>query len=446
MFAQSVTHRARHPGRGLRRVAAIVAAACAALAMGTPAGAMSRGPDLQIYYRSPVLVGAAEGVRIPVDVVCATAAGRACSATATVAAADPAGRWHSFTARARPGMIFDLSAPAARVASGPAGTGAVRFRVSARAADGRTASLPGGQGALRVYVAPRIHRAALGTIPFISRVHRTVVLRLPWGTGARSAGLSPGSEAATVGPSSFDVDARGRIFLLDPLQHRIAVFHGYRLVRQVPVSATPESDLAVGEDGAIHVASQAKGSISLVSLSAHGQTLERRRFARSILAELRTAGPRTFVHLLPLDAWVAASGGGRATRPGLPLRGGGFLLQSVVGRSVRLGIATRTDVRQPVEIDSRAPLGELALGAGDRRGGLWAVFRRFAPATGPDGRYVAVHVAPDGSIRQFAMPARTFADQRAFSQIRLGRDGHLYQLRTFPSGMRIVRYDIEEGS
>jgi hypothetical protein len=49
-------------------------------------------------------------------------------------------------------------------------------------------------------------------------------------------------------------------------------------------------------------------------------------------------------------------------------------------------------------------------------------------------------------MRRFAMPARTFADQRAFSQIRLGRDGRLYQLRTFPSGMRIIRYDIEGGS
>jgi hypothetical protein len=299
---------------------------------------------------------------------------------------------------------------------------------------------------LPLYVAHRIHRVALGAIPSVSRVHRTIVLRLPWGTGPRRAGLSPGNEAATVGPSSFDVDARGRIFVLDALQHRIAVFHRRRLVREIPVSATPESDLAVGEGGIIHVASQARGTISLEALSAAGRTLERRRIARSILGELRTAGARAYVHVLPLDGWRAASRPSGPVRPGLPLEGGGFLLQSVVGRSVRLGTATRNEVRRPVEIDSSAPLGELTLAARDRRGGVWAAVRQVAPAAGPDGRYMAVHITAGGSMRRFAMPARTFADQRAFSQIRLGRDGRLYQLRTFPSGMRIVRYDIEEGS
>jgi hypothetical protein len=44
------------------------------------------------------------------------------------------------------------------------------------------------------------------------------VLALPWGSGPMRAGLAPGNESATLGPSSFDVDAAGRIFLLDGLQ------------------------------------------------------------------------------------------------------------------------------------------------------------------------------------------------------------------------------------
>src|SRR5205823_5700393 len=42
------------------------------------------GPPLQVFSRPPVLVRAGEPVQIPVDVVCTTAAGRTCGATATL--------------------------------------------------------------------------------------------------------------------------------------------------------------------------------------------------------------------------------------------------------------------------------------------------------------------------------------------------------------------------
>ena len=51
------------------------------LAVGARAGgrgAVPRPPDLRAYYTAPVLVRSGERVVIPVDVVCATADGRAC--------------------------------------------------------------------------------------------------------------------------------------------------------------------------------------------------------------------------------------------------------------------------------------------------------------------------------------------------------------------------------
>ena len=49
----------------------------------TPSGRSTSGPAkyLEIYYTSPVLVRASERVLMPVDVVCATAEGRACAAS-----------------------------------------------------------------------------------------------------------------------------------------------------------------------------------------------------------------------------------------------------------------------------------------------------------------------------------------------------------------------------
>ena len=34
----------------------------------------------------------------------------------------------------------------------------------------------------------------------------------------------------------------------------------------------------------------------------------------------------------------------------------------------------------------------------------------------------------------------------AYSRFRLGADGNLYQLATFPDGTRILRYDLGEGA
>jgi hypothetical protein len=439
---------AKKRARGaVRRAPAVVLIAVALTMLPQAAAPASGGTDrgeLRIYYRSPVLVRAGERVRMPVDVVCTRPDGRTCRATVTLSTTDRTGPWRSHSASARPQVQFDLTRPAVRAAPPSVGSGVVSFRLMARAAGGWSRSLPARPGSLRLYVAAAMRRVATRDIPFAPERSR-VVMRLPWGTGPYRAGLSPGNEAATVGPSSFDVDERGTIYVLDALQHRVAVFRGRRLVRQIPLPVSPESDIAVDEDGTIHVASQRGGRILVRSLSASGHSLQRLDLGPGILGEIRAPGARPYVHLFPLDAWVTGNRPHAGPAAGIPVRRGGLLLQSIVGRTVRLGVARGDRLVRAVELDSRAPLGELALADRDGRGGLVVVFRELAGADA-DGRYLVVHLAADGSMRSFALPAETFADQRALSQIRMGRDGALYQLRTFQDGMRIVRYAMEAGS
>src|SRR5206468_5406179 len=65
------------------------------------AATASRPAVLEVFYTPPVLVRAGEAARIPVDVVCATAAGRPCGATVTFwARAAGAGPWRTATAHA----------------------------------------------------------------------------------------------------------------------------------------------------------------------------------------------------------------------------------------------------------------------------------------------------------------------------------------------------------
>jgi hypothetical protein len=268
-----------------------------------------------------------------------------------------------------------------------------------------------------------------------------VALYLPWGTGPRRAGLSPANQSATVGPPSFDVDRRGRIHLLDPLQRRIAVFDGARLVRQARV--TPASDLTVAADGTTFLATQRAGRVSAVSLTPSGRVLHRWRLGRGILAEIRGAGNRGLVHLLPLDAWLRLGAGRDEAASGLPQPSGSILLSSVVGRNVRLGLVRAGRVSEALELHSRRDVGELALAARDG-GGYLAVFRVLRHGPAPAEQFQVVRVGHGGRITSFAVPDRSFTEPMASSRFRLGADGNLYQLATFPDGMRILRYDLGE--
>src|SRR5438128_10423765 len=81
---------------------------------------------LEIYYSSPVLVRAGERVRMPVDVVCATARGRPCSTTVTLGTQVGSEPWSLLSAPAASGLQFDVTAPAARAVA-TATSASVRF-------------------------------------------------------------------------------------------------------------------------------------------------------------------------------------------------------------------------------------------------------------------------------------------------------------------------------
>src|SRR5438270_10061855 len=81
---------------------------------------------LEIYYTSPVLVRAGERVRMPVDVVCATASGRSCAATVTLGTRVNSEPWRLVSSPARQPLEFDLTGPASR-AVGSSESGSVSF-------------------------------------------------------------------------------------------------------------------------------------------------------------------------------------------------------------------------------------------------------------------------------------------------------------------------------
>jgi hypothetical protein len=394
-------------------------------------GAHDPVASLQVFSRSPVLVRTGERVHIPVDVVCATRSGRACSASASIAVQQGAS-WAHAIAVAHPSVRFGVSRAN--------WSGAVPFRIQATAG-GRVVSAP----SRRYYVTDDMPKVAVPPVAFGDVQQGTVALYLPWGSGPGQAGLVAGVEADTLGPSSFDVDRSGRIVLVDPALQKVSVYSNGRLVRdtRMPVGVRP--DVAFSDDGSAYVASPPvanRGLVIVRSVDASGQPGKAIPLGNpdDMLSEVRVAGSEAAVRVYPEDMWYPAGGGSPTS--GEPLGDGSQLLKVVDGSSVRLGTVVEGQVTNTVELDFSTSVGEIALARPDGSGGYWAVVHVSQDDPTPADQFQVVHVRSDLSVATFAAANQDYSDVVPMSKFRLGRDGNLYALQSSPDGIRIVRYDL----
>jgi hypothetical protein len=288
---------------------------------------------------------------------------------------------------------------------------------------------------------PAVH---LPAIPFGQYRRGQEVLFLPWGSGAASAGLSPGEEAATLGPSSFAVAPGGEIEIADVFHDRVLKFLGNKPIGETGLPMSPQTDLAVGADGRTFLASDlAIGTrrTEFASLAPSGAVESVTTYPGGLMDQVGTDGSAGFVHTLPVDAWTAFPGSNASGSPqtGLRLPEGGALLRAIVGRTVRLGVAFGARVTDAVEIASTGRLGDLAFAAPDGARGYVAVVRVLSPA---GSQYEVAHVHGDRSITAFAVPSAQFAGTMPHAMFRLGPDGALYQLRTRSDGVHVLRYGM----
>jgi hypothetical protein len=409
---------------------------------------------LEIYHTPPILVRAGESVPLPVHVVCATASGMACDAAVAIrVAAGGRAAWETARAPASSSLLFDLTRPVARSAPAGSGRGVLRYAIEARTGTGQTASMPaGGIGTpLSVYVTSDMPQVAVPSVPFGRVREGKTVLFLPWGTGPDRAGIALAPESATLGPSSFDVDPQGRIYVVDTLQARLAVFDGGRLVQETPVALGPQAALAVAPDGSSSLLDAPGREATVRFFGPDGAPDGTVALGPGIPAEIRAVGGRSFARVLPLDAWIDVGGfasgvggnGGAAgpPDPGMPLPDGRRLLR--IGRedSVRLGYGSPAGAEGAVELVSPVSFGDVALAEPDGAGGFWTVVRTWRSSPAAD-QYQVVHVSGGSVVSTFAVSSHGFVETPPSSRFRLGPDGNLYQLVTGSDGVRIVRFDL----
>jgi hypothetical protein len=425
-----------------------IVAAHSSLAVTAAASREARPASLELFAGSPVLVRAGEPVEIPVDAACSTSRGTSCPATVTLRIRRADGSWAVSNAPASSGLRFDVSRLAREAStSHPLGGAAVAYRIAARSGD-RSASLPASGAALHFYTVPELPAVAVAAAPFGQVETGDVVLYLPWGSGPDRAGLSPGLESSTMGPSSFDVDANGDIVLVDGLQRRLARFEGGALVGQVEVNAGPRGDVAVADDGGAFVSSTPAEDLPLITVThVDAQGEAGTPFAvgaiGNIPSELRTAGNEAYLDALPLDAWIPASpSAASGSFTGRPLDDGSQLLRVAEDDAVRLATLVDGQATDAVELLFQQHVGEIALAEPDGSGGYFAVVHLWQELPTAADQYQVIHVDAQHAVRSFAVTRQDFAEASPMSTFRLGGDGALYQLTSSSDGMRIVRYDL----
>jgi hypothetical protein len=400
---------------------------------------------LRIYYQSPVLVRAGERVMMPVQIVCATADGTACDASLSLGIRSGVGdAWRFHRVRLGSETTFDLSAPAARAAGSP-GAQSVALAFQAEAGGVVSSLPPGGVAPLKFYVAPKIRVVRVPTLPFGRVKAGRTVLTLPWGSGPRRVGLELGRESPTLGPSAFDVDRAGRVFLLDALQGRVAQFSGARLVREWAIPAEPSSDLAVAGDGTVYVTRRVGGQVRVARRTRSGRDRGTVSLGPALLSQLEAGASSAFAELLPMDAWarVPATGSPVLTAiAGRPIRSNERLLRVGNERFVRLGLVRSERVKAAVELRTSRRFGEVALAEAFGSAGYVVVVRIWRPNPASD-QFQVIRVSNGRVAESFAISSRTFAASQPLSRFRMGRDGRLYQLVSGPAGIRIVQFDLK---
>jgi len=442
--------------RRRRRIAAAAAGAAAGVAAAAGVlAATSRAvgtraavaPErVEATHLPPLLRPAGEPVTLRYDVYCVGSAEppATCDAGGTVyVRPDGAGSFQAFPLALDPGAVEGRYA--ARVPDALASVGFSYYAVLRDRRSGVSTMLPvGAPAALERSI-------ALGSstlvVPLGAHVFGSTLIAdarvasARWGDGLGEVGLEEqGPDATPIGASAFDVDASGRVTVLDEA-HR-------RLLRWAPGVSSPQA-VPVAIAGTIaDIASGRRGTTYVLETAGHGAGAVLRTFApggdeRSAIdvgwqaAAVQTAAGGPVVLEPQSGRWLAA--GASPSGIGRPVDGG---LHVVVDRAaadeVRVAMTTESGaVVRAWRIQSETPLAEVQLAQplADR---LVVVLRVYDDS---HAEFAVLVLGAHGLERQFSLEAADWAETAPFGRFRLA-GGALYRLGSTPAGIFVDRFDL----
>jgi hypothetical protein len=272
-----------------------------------------------------------------------------------------------------------------------------------------------------------------------------------WGSDTGQAGLAGSRELGFVGPSAFDVDAAGRITLLDQVNRRAQRWSRGR-AETIPLAVTGGlADFAVEPDGSLDVLEppdRLNRSPVLRSFHADGSVRWVQQLADRTWAKLDVGPDGPVVQQQPSEQWRPVADGGRALgraaqaaggRTGRPQSGGRELVvERHGGAELRIAEVEGAAVIRSWRIDSSTPLGEVQLAEpmGSR---IVIVAKTYTDDRSED---VVLVLDRAGIVQRFSAEPHEWAESAPLARFRLAGSS-LYQLGSAPSGAFVDRFDLE---
>jgi len=415
-------------------------------------------------HRPPLLTLAGERVRLRYDIYCTAPdgdpeSGAPCDAGGTVYAR-PIGAvaWEALPLRldewAEEGR-YGVDLPEG-LADAPAGF--EYYAVLRNEANGVSMTLPAGgeESPQRSTPLGSATLVNLGTHAFgetASAAER--VFSAPWGSGTTEVGLEGGRQATPIGPAAFDVDARGRVALLDQVNRRLLhIDPGVGRASAVPLAIDGTlADMSVDDDGSVYVlesTGRAAGRPPLLrAFDRAGRALTSVELAERTAAQVRVGPEGPVVKQYPSELWRPALRGAKplaraeqlaGSHARRPLEDGGTVAVLRAEGEIRVAV-DRHGVHRSWLVRSETPLAEVQL-AEPYGAGVVLVVRVF---TEQADEFEVLVLGPSGARRRFAVDSADWAETAPVTRFRLGGSS-LYRLGSNPAGAFVDRFDLGAAS
>ena len=286
------------------------------------------------------------------------------------------------------------------------------------------------------------------------------VVQMPVGSAPEAVGIDQPEEGNPEGPSSFTVDAQGTVHILDQVNARIQVFSQTgALLGAVPISSTVFEDIELdGKGGYLLVDKSEREAVVFID-----GTGAEKGFIRIVGGPISSAGDVTGIYRTTDGIWLEIDDAALvqiADAAGNPVQTRTTELgrRDADGRIVLISIDGTNDVILTSRTSARADSTELGRIHFDMTVSHVSAFEYDA-----DGNVlVGVETVTEGTeAQQFEVQAiehEIVTINRAGKEIRrdkllkkddpltqlryvrLGADGHLYQLKVGDQGAQVVRY------
>lgn len=284
-----------------------------------------------------------------------------------------------------------------------------------------------------------------------------VIASAPWGPGDSDLGLSSAKEQSAIGPSSFAVAADGDVVVLDQVNHRLAVYTASNraMASHIPVDVSGGiADLAIDSDGSFLIldngGAESRNPV-IRRFSADGKLTSITQLGQRT-ADMISIGPDgPLVHQYPAEMWAPIVG-----EDGMqPLTAAHQLAHADAARDVaknvsmvvrmypdeaRFALVSGDAVVRAWRLS--APRGSSYLAEAQLvepfSDGILAVVRLYDDER---AEFRVLTLSPNGREESFSLMPHEWAEASPLSRFRLV-DEHLYEMRSDPNGLSIVRYRV----